>query len=146
MRAISVRQPWAWAILHGKPVENRGKPWPLGEYALHASKLPAPAKDGTVPYTFMEQVWEARSMARRTGLDWTGILTYESLYATSGAIIGVIEVVDCVTSHSSPFFCGPIGLVLANVRPLAKPIPCKGALGAWAVPPEIERQVREQVR
>ena len=39
MRAISVRMPWAWWILHGKDIENRSRAWPLGEYALHASEM-----------------------------------------------------------------------------------------------------------
>jgi len=39
MRALSIRQPWAWAILHGKDVENRT--WVTrvtGEFLIHASK------------------------------------------------------------------------------------------------------------
>ena len=39
MKALSVRAPWWWAILHGKPVENRD--WQTnyrGEVLLHASK------------------------------------------------------------------------------------------------------------
>lgn len=28
MKALSVQQPWAWAIFNGKPVENRT--WPTG--------------------------------------------------------------------------------------------------------------------
>jgi hypothetical protein len=33
LRALSVRQPWAWAICHGKDVENRsrGGLWRLPE-------------------------------------------------------------------------------------------------------------------
>ena len=39
MKALSVRAPWWWAILHGKPVENRE--WYTnvrGRIVLHASK------------------------------------------------------------------------------------------------------------
>ena len=39
MKALSVRAPWWWAILHGKPVENRD--WHTnfrGVVLLHASK------------------------------------------------------------------------------------------------------------
>jgi hypothetical protein len=39
MRALTVRQPWAWAIFHGKPVENRS--WATkyrGDLLIHARK------------------------------------------------------------------------------------------------------------
>lgn len=39
MKALSVRAPWWWAILHGKPVENRD--WYTnvrGRVLLHAGK------------------------------------------------------------------------------------------------------------
>ncbi|MQA14935.1 MAG: ASCH domain-containing protein [Pseudonocardiaceae bacterium] len=40
MRALSIRQPWAWAILHaGKDVENRS--WPIRHrerLVIHAAK------------------------------------------------------------------------------------------------------------
>lgn len=38
MKALSVRAPWWWAILHGKPIENRD--WYTsfrGRFYLHAS-------------------------------------------------------------------------------------------------------------
>jgi hypothetical protein len=144
MRAISVRQPWAWAILHGKDVENRSRPWPLGEYALHASKLPH-SKREVVPDWFVDDWESCEDMAAEAGLDWRrsviGPLTYRHMLAMSGAIIGTMRVTACVTEHPSPFFCGPFGLVLANVRPIV-PIPCKGSLGAWVVPEDIEAAVR----
>lgn len=34
---------------------------------------------------------------------------------------------------------------LADVQVLARPVPCKGALGLWRVPPEIAARVREEV-
>lgn len=41
---------------------------------------------------------------------------------------------------------GRYGWSLTNVHRLATPIPCKGALGLWDVPAEIEAQIREAVR
>ena len=34
---------------------------------------------------------------------------------------------------------------LANVRPLADPVPCKGALGLWHLSDEVEKAVRAQL-
>ena len=48
-----------------------------------------------------------------------------------------------------PAFGGDVGFVpadpepLADPQPLAEPIPCKGRLGFWAVPDEIERRLRD---
>ena len=66
-----------------------------------------------------------------------------------GAIIGVVDVVDVVRKSSSAWWCGPVGLVLANPRAI-EAIPCKGQLGfftwersgeiaqpmKWMLPPE----------
>ena len=42
------------------------------------------------------------------------------------------------------WFFGPYAMVTEDERVLATPIPCKGALGFWDVPPDIERQIIEQ--
>lgn len=39
MKTLSLRQPWAWAVLHGKSIENRR--WNTrfrGEFLIHAAK------------------------------------------------------------------------------------------------------------
>lgn len=43
---------------------------------------------------------------------------------------------------SSPWFFGPFGWALDEIRPLAEPVPCKGALGLWRVPEHIEHLMR----
>ena len=35
-----------------------------------------------------------------------------------GGIVGIAEIVDCVTSHSSKWFEGPFGFILRKRRPL----------------------------
>ncbi len=53
-----------------------------------------------------------------------------------GGIVGMVEVVDCVREHQSPWFEGPWGFVLRNPQPLPF-IPCHGHLGFYDVQPEI---------
>jgi hypothetical protein len=37
MKALTVQQPWAWAIFHGKDIENRTQLWTYrGPLAIHA--------------------------------------------------------------------------------------------------------------
>jgi hypothetical protein len=121
MKALTIKQPWAWAIIHaGKDIENRS--WLTryrGELAIHAG---ARMHD----YTKMPR----------------GVRAPEDDDLVFSAIIGIVEVVDSVEKSRSKWFMGPCGLVLRNARLLAKPVPCSGKLGLWNVPPEIERRVR----
>jgi hypothetical protein len=119
--ALSIRQPWAWAILHaGKDVENRT--WPTrfrGPVAIHAAK-------GMTKGEYDEFVELGRAL-HRAGR-WTGPFIPEREALSRGGIVGAAEVADCVGSSASPWFFGAYGFVLLNVRPVEF-TPCKGALG-----------------
>ncbi|GAA0976017.1 ASCH domain-containing protein [Nocardiopsis tropica] len=122
LRALSVRHPWAWAILHaGKDIENRT--WRTdhrGPLVIHAGSATAPG---------------ARQRLAAMGITVPGNLV-------PGAIVGVVDVVDCVRDHSSTWAVPDHWhWVLTNPRPLAEPIVCKGALSLWRVPEEITRQL-----
>lgn len=133
-RALSVRQPWAWAIIHaGKDIENRGHVaiWKGGmrpaRIAIHASK--GMTRDEYVSaYDFMRSIHVVCPPA--------GALI-------RGAIIGSVEVVDIVTNHPSAWFFGPRGLVLRNPE-ACEPRPCSGALGYfdWKESGEIEQPLK----
>ena len=123
MIALSIKQPWAWLIVHGgKDIENRT--WPTryrGVVLIHSGKK----FDG-----------------RRDEWDWPDIK--RPIDFDMGGIVGQAEIVDCVSSHPSRWFEGPFGFVLRDVRWLPFR-PCRGALGffrpnldatAHAVPPE----------
>ena len=49
-----------------------------------------------------------------------------------GAVIGVVDVVDCVSSHASTYFTGPWGFVLHNPRRI-DPVPVRGKPGLFPV-------------
>lgn len=123
--ALSVRQPWPWAILYaGKDIENRS--WQAvnhglnqrGRIALHAAK----------GMTREEYEDAADFMA---GL---GIIVPPPHELPRGCIIGSVEVIDVVTKSESRWFFGPRGLVLRDPIP-CEPIPCSGALGYFAWQP-----------
>ncbi len=122
--ALSVRQPWAWAIVFGgKDIENRS--WQAvnhglrqrGRIAVHAAK----------GMTREEYEDAADFMA---GI---GVTCPPARDLLRGAIIGSVEVVDVVTTSTSRWFFGPRGLVLRNPVPCSA-VPCVGALGyfQWA--------------
>ena len=58
----------------------------------------------------------------------------------TGAVVGVVDVVDCVSPTSSrairlnPWTEGPVCWVLANPRPFPEPIPFRGAQLLFEVP------------
>jgi hypothetical protein len=130
MKALSVRQPWAWAIFHGKDIENRF--WSTrfrGTVAIHAAK------------GMTQEEYESA----RDFMFGNVALTDMPLFGQCqrGAIVGLVDIVDCVTESDSPWFQGDYGFVLVNPRPLKEPIPCRGMLNFWDVPAEIVKQIEE---
>ncbi len=118
---LSIRQPWAWAILEGhKRVENRT--WRThyrGPLLVHAGRSKQSVREGL----------EVCHLHADTPDE--GDLVF-------GAILGRVDVVDCVPIEDlepDPWACGPWCLVLANPEPFAEPIPWKGTLGLFPVPP-----------
>ena len=117
--ALSVRQPSAWAIIHGgKDIENRtegsvraGK-MTTGRICIHAA----------IGLKASEYDWSIHKMAKTQ----TRVPPPDQLIRR--AIIGTVDVVDFVTRSDSPWYGGKVGLVLRDPEPVT-PIPCAGALG-----------------
>lgn len=141
VKCLTVQQPWAWAIvLGGKTIENRTQLWSYrGPLAIHAGAR------------WSERGGESdlihAAIAETTG--GTGGVPIGCFIR--GAILGVVELVDC---HLDAGCCKPWGesayvehggrerrhithLVLENPRVLAEPIPCRGALGLWTPPADV---------
>lgn len=133
MKTISIKQPWANLICSGlKPIENRT--WATkfrGLVLVHAS--------AKFDYSIFRQdtdseIWEA--------------FIKSSNYST-GAIIGSVEIVDCVVNHPSiwaeksgpkpiDYLTQTYNWVLANPVLFAKPITnVKGKLSFWEYPIEL---------
>lgn len=127
MKAISVRQPWADAILHfGKRIENRT--WNTryrGPLLIHAARQPA--EDEDVARDFI---------ARASGQFGANCIPAAEHY---GGIIARAVLVDVVRESSSPWFTGPYGFVLADVEPVPF-FPCRGMPGLFEV--EMRRRRR----
>lgn len=130
MKALSIRQPWAWLIVHGyKPVENRG--WATkfrGRILVHAAK-------GMTHSEYTEARALTFDAVRWHGLSPAAIENFPSFHDMQrGGIVGAVDIVDCVQKHPSRFFFGPNGFVLAN--PEVLPFrPCRGMLGFFEVTP-----------
>lgn len=123
MRALSIRQPWAWLIVHGhKGIENRN--WATryrGPIAIHASK-------GMT----RDEYEEANSLAKSLGVELPELKSLER-----GGIVGHANIVDCVSESDSDWFFGKYGFVLAAARPVQFQ-PLKGRLGFFEAPATLD--------
>ena len=119
LRALSVRQPWAWAILHGgKDIENRT--WATrhrGLFVVHAG----------------QQLDHAGYRWLQVNFPHLRVPTPAELVRS--ALLGVVELTDCFgpeDAHpmkASPWYMGSSGFVLTNPRSFDRPIPTPGKLG-----------------
>ena len=122
MKALSIRQPWCYFILHaGKDIENRS--WPTrfrGRVLIHASKGMT-ANEWADAWGFAE------------GIEGHELASPHAGEIERGGIVGSVEIVDSVTHSDSPWFMGTYGFVLRN--PVVLPFqPYRGALGFFDVP------------
>jgi hypothetical protein len=111
--ALTIRQPWASLIIEGqKNIENRSRPTEhRGLLVIHAG---------------LATVAEA--------LDRYGHLLKDPDDLPGGAILGAVEITDCVENARSRWAePGYFHWRLADPRPLRRPIPAKGSLGLWRV-------------
>ena len=120
MKALSIRQPWAWLVVNGlKDVENRS--WVTsfrGRVYIHAS-----AKCTRREYK--EAVDFVSSIDKSIKIPPLGDLC-------RGGVIGEVEIVGCVNESDSPWFVGAYGFELRNARVL-RFHPCKGRLGFFRI-------------
>lgn len=159
MKAISVKQPWASLIVEGiKPIENRTWPCPekyIGQRVLiHAAIKPDCRLNPLQESLFTKEQWIV--------LQEESVRNIIDKLPFVGAIIGSVEIVDCVINHQSiwaekqhcthhtpckdlrihpncwdgcMYFSKPIyNWVFANPIKFSEPIPAKGKLGFWNFP------------
>ena len=116
MRILSIRQPWAYLIANGdKDIENRS--WRTkyrGLFLIHASL--ALDRDGCRAQKLLAEDME------------------------TGGVVGMAEIVDCVTYHPSKWFRGHYGFVLRKRRSLPF-VKWSGMLGLREAPPRLVRRL-----
>ncbi len=116
MKALSIRQPWAWLIVNGhKDVENRSRRTHLrGRIQVHAS----------LGMT-RDEYAAAYAIADEEGVE---LPPFDKLLR--GGIMGQVDIIDClaIAVCDSPWAFGPFCYVLSNPKPLPFQ-PCKGSLG-----------------
>jgi len=130
-RALTIKQPWAWAIAAGhKRIENRS--WPTsfrGHLAIHTGKCPT-----------QKYLRESRAIIRGLGVE-PPVAEPARMFSH---IVAVARIADCVRLADlpgelvgDPWAFGEWCWLLADVVPLPEPIPCGGGLGLWNLPADI---------
>jgi hypothetical protein len=130
--ALSIRQPFAWAILHaGKNVENRE--WATryrGRIRIHAAK------------TWDEEGYEW--LKNEGDCDTFLPAPYDPAWFPLGAYVGEVTVTNCVqydtafAAAENPWAFGPWCWVLADPIAYPEPIPGRGYPGLY-LPERFER-------
>ena len=156
MRGLTLTQPWATLIAIGEnSIETRS--WGTlyrGELVIHSAKgFPRDARELCAESPYREVLAAA------------GYLDADDL--PRGEIIAVANLVDVMRFTRSSqnevraraqrgefppheadfgdFSSGRYGWVLENVVRLPKPMPFKGMLGLWHLPPIVERRIRQHL-
>ncbi|MFL8988630.1 ASCH domain-containing protein [Pseudomonas sp. QLc11A] len=127
MKALSIRQPWAWLIIHGgKNIENRT--WHTkhrGRFLVHAAK-------GMTN----EEYCDGLEFAMRAG-DIQLLRDFPTAQEMQrGGIIGSVELVDSLDISTSPWYMGEKAFLLREPKPLPF-TPLKGRLNFFEVPDEL---------
>jgi len=126
LKAISVRQPWAWAIAwEGKTIENRT--WRTnyrGPLAIHAAS------------TFSRREYEvARAFMLRLGIEPPAAGALDT-----GRVVAVTTLVDVRPTNDSSLAPwetpGGYAFMLRDTKPI-KPFVCRGMQGLWTIPTEL---------
>jgi ASCH domain len=119
VKALSIRQPWAWLIVSGyKDIENRT--WETlyrGRVMVHAGKSMTRAEYD-----------DCDNFVAQYAID---LPPFKKL--VRGGIVGSVEIVACTRASDSRWFVGPFGFVLRQPR-LEKFREVRGRLGLFEVP------------
>jgi hypothetical protein len=134
MKALSIKQPWAWAVMnlpkeYRKDIENRT--WNTkhrGEFLVHASK-------GFDDAGYERMRWYLKE------LGYKGHIPTKKEFAY-GVLLGTVELVDVTQKATSRWWEGVYGFKLKNAKPFLYPIAHKGALNFFNVDDAI---IKEQM-
>lgn len=110
MKAISIRQPWAWLIVNGfKDIENRS--WDTkyrGAVLIHASKRKPDPEDYRIAKRVLKYIHGEDGWSKMPSID-----EFER-----GGIVGYTHITGTTRESASPWFFGPVGFQLSGSKPL----------------------------
>jgi hypothetical protein len=166
--ALTVRDPWAQAIIYGpKRIENRTRKPPskiIGErIAIHCGKTHATVLDddpdvlrqlGRAQLHATEYSVEERGRIIGTArvVGWWrvqertvgGEFCDPDLSEPLQIIGGELDWRGHGDPDNDPWWTGPVGWLLDDVRELAEPVPARGMPGVWTIDDEVREMMEVQ--
>lgn len=152
MRALTLTQPWASLVALGqKRIETRSWSTPYrGPVAIHAAKgLQSIGGEAALPGLCYQEPFRQALF----GDVWYPPGRIFELIPR-GVVVAVVDLVDVTKTGEAwsvqpderelafgDYAPGRFAWVLDNLRRLEAPLPCRGALGLWTLPVEIERSL-----
>jgi hypothetical protein len=146
VKALTIKQPWAWAITEGKTIENRTwcTGW-RGTLLIHAGlgrdTTANIAEHSLTAAARLEQLGGIRGFWKPTNRANCQAPAAGPPAMALGAVIAVATLADCHREQDG--CCAPWGQIgvchwqLTNIRPLPAPLPCRGALSLWKPAPDL---------
>ena len=134
LRALTVRQPWAWALIYGgKTTENRSSLWRhRGPLLVHAGMA-------------LSHAGMADPAVRAAFADWRAAHGGAEPVLDRGVFLGLVTLTD---AHWETGGCcapwgmrGQVHLSVADPVALPEPIPATGRLGLWDPPSAVVDRV-----
>jgi len=131
VKALTIRQPWAWAVIYGgKDVENRRRRTSYrGPLLIHAGMDadPDPGASSRLLWTMADP--EAFGQPR-------------AAWRAREAIIGVVHLADVLTDSPSPWAAvGSYHWVFEFPAAVDPFIPCRGRPGLWIPPADVAERL-----
>lgn len=153
MRGFTLWQPMAWGIAEGhKPVENRIWTLPkqfIGQrIAIHAGKRYDPEWATMIRNSFGLEVPPKSEIALGAVVavaTFTACIDEARLHDLKIADMKALGLREDQLDALHDWFSGPYGFIVADVCKLSEPVPCRGFQGLWNLPPEIEKEILEQL-
>ena len=157
MKGLTLTQPYATLLSIGvKTIETRNWSTPhRGWVAIHAAKtMPAWARElCEQDEDFFNPLLDAGYLRSGVDLPFGAIVAVANLHRVGvisrkpGAVYVAgrdlpVSVMDQCYGDFTP---GRFGWVFTNVRRLSEPIPCRGMLGLFELPPDVLAQIKATV-
>ena len=148
--ALTLRQPWAWAIAYGsKGIENRGRRMNYrGPVWLHAgarSRWDPAGEDSPLVRGAWVDCARSRPDARE-------LLNRRTSSMDFGAVIALVTITGCHHWTDCRGTCSPWAAegcfhieLGEHVTCLPQPVPCRGALGLWGLSAADAKGARDQL-
>jgi activating signal cointegrator 1 len=140
VRGLSLQQPWASLVVLGsKRIETRSWHTPYrGWLAIHSSaEFPPWAREFLRAEPFKRELERIRGDLPLGQI--LAVVKLATCFEITESFVHSMERLEYTFGDYTP---GRYAFSLTDLHPLARPIPYKGRLGTWSIPPETEIRIR----